>query len=127
MINKATIVGNLTGAPELKKLPNGTSVANMSVATNRSYKDKDGNKQDEAEFHRAVVFGKVADNCAEYLAKGQQVAVIGRLRTRSWDDKDGKKRYMTEIIAESVTFGRKPTGEKVAENKEEQNNEGNPF
>ena len=126
MINKVTIVGNLTGDPELKKLPNGTSVANITVATNRTYKDKDGNKQDEAEFHRAVVFGKMADNCTEYLIKGQQLAVIGRLRTRSWEDKQGNKRYMTEIIAESVTFGRKPA-EKVVENQEGEKNEGDTI
>lgn len=118
MINKVTIVGNLTGDPELKKLPNGTSVANIVVATNRTYKDKDGNKQDEAEFHQAVVFGKMADNCAEYLIKGQQLAVIGRLRTRSWEDKQGNKKYMTEIIADSVTFGRKPKVEGKEEQKE---------
>ena len=109
MINKAIIVGNLTAQPEVKTLPNGTAVANFSVATSHVYKDKNGQKQETPEFHRIVVFGKIAENCAQYLMKGQQVGVEGRIQTRSWEQ-DGQRKYMTEIIADSVHFGRKPLG-----------------
>lgn len=109
-LNKALIIGNLTRDPELKALPSGTKVCSFGVATNRSYKDKDGNKQDTVEFHNVAVFGKIAELSAQYLKKGQQVLVEGRLQTRSWDGKDGEKRYRTEIIADNVQFGNKPTG-----------------
>ena len=109
MINKVIIVGNLTAQPEMKALPNGTAVANFSVATSYVYKDKQGQKQETPEFHRIVVFGKIAENCAQYLMKGQQVGVEGRIQTRSWEQ-DGQRKYMTEIIADSVHFGRKPLG-----------------
>lgn len=106
-INKVIVQGNLTRDVELKSLPSGQSVANMSVATNRVFKDKEGNKQEQAEFHNVVVFGPQADNSAKYLVKGQQVLVEGRLQTRSWEA-EGKKNYRTEIVAENVQFGNKP-------------------
>lgn len=109
MINQATIIGNLTAKPELKALPSGTNVSNFTLVTNRVYKDKSGQKQEQAEFHRIVVYGKQAENCAQYLIKGQQVGVLGRIQTRSWEQ-DGQTKYMTEIIAENVYFGRKPQG-----------------
>lgn len=109
MINRAIIVGNITAQPELKSLPNGTAVSNFSVATNRVFKNKQGEKQEQVEFHRVVVFAKQAENCAHYLTKGQQVAVEGRLQTRKWEQ-GGATRYMTEIVADSVRFGRKPMG-----------------
>lgn len=96
----------------MKALPNGTSVTNFSVATSRVYKDKAGNKQEQTEFHRIVVYGKQAENCVTYLTKGQQVGIEGRIQTRSWEQ-DGHKRYMTEIIADEVKFGRKPNGAKA--------------
>jgi len=105
-INSTTIYGNLTRDPELKALPSGMSVASMSIATNRRWKDKDDKEQEEAEFHNIVVFGKVAENCAKYLKKGDSALVQGRLQTRSWD-KDGVKQYRTEIVAEQVQFGPK--------------------
>lgn len=104
--NKAIIVGHLTKKPEVKALPSGQSVANFSVATNRFYTDKDGSKQEQAEFHNVVVFGKTADTCGQYLEKGQNVLIEGRLQTRSWE-KDGEKRYTTEIVADNVQFGKK--------------------
>ena len=115
-LNRAQIYGNLTKSPELKALPSGAKVRSFSVATNRVYKDKDGNKKEEAEFHNVVVFGKQAETSAMYLKKGQGVLVEGRIQTRSWEDKTtGDKKYRTEIIAESVQFGPK-VGGNTAEN-----------
>ena len=109
-LNKAFIIGNLVRDPELKALPSGTKVCSFSVATNRSFKDKDGNKQDSTEFHNVSAFARVAELVAQYMKKGSQVYVEGRLQTRSWDGKDGEKKYRTEIIADTVQFGNRPTG-----------------
>lgn len=107
-INQVTIVGRLTRDPEKKALPNGTSVVNASVATSRTWKDKNGQKQEDAEFHNVVAFGNTADIMAQYLKKGQLVGIMGRLQTRSWDDKDsGKKMYRTEIVVEQMQMGPK--------------------
>ncbi len=114
-LNKATIIGNLTRDPELKVLPSGQNVVNFSVATNRVWKDKEGAKQEQAEFHNVVAFGKKAETIAQYMKKGSQILVEGRLQTRSWEA-DGVKKYTTEIILEQFQFGAK--GEK----KEETNN-----
>lgn len=103
-LNKVILVANLTRDPELRALPSGMNVANFSVATNRTYRDRNGNKQDIAEFHNIVVFGKQADSCAQYLKKGASVLIEGRLQTRSWE-KDGQKQYRTEVLAERVQFG----------------------
>jgi len=108
-LNKVMIIGNLTRDPELKALPSGIKVANIGVATNRYYKDKDGKRQEVVEFHNIVVFGKVAELSAQYLKKGNQACFEGRLQTRSWDQ-DGQKKYRTEIIAETVQFGSKGSG-----------------
>jgi len=105
-INKALVYGNLTRDPEMKALPSGQNVTSMSIATNRTWSDKDGKKQEETEYHNIVVFGKTAENCAKYLTKGSGVYVEGRLQTRSWE-KDGVKQYRTEIVAETVQFGAK--------------------
>jgi len=109
-INKAIIIGNLTRDPEKKALPNGTVVTSLSLATNRAYKDKDGNKQESTDYHNVVIFGRPAETAAQYLKKGQSAYIEGRIQTRSWDDKDGKKQYRTEIVAESVQFGPKSGG-----------------
>ena len=103
-LNKTMIYGNLTRDPELKALPSGANVCSFSIATNRTYNDKDGNRQEEVEYHNIVVFGKQAENVAKYLSKGSGAYVEGRLQTRSWD-KDGVKMYRTEIVAERVQFG----------------------
>ena len=105
-INKVMIYGNLTRDPEMKTLPSGIAVTNFSIATNRTYKDKDGNKQDQTEFHNVVVFGRQAETTAQYLKKGAGTFIEGRLQTRNWE-KDGAKQYRTEIIAERVQFGPK--------------------
>jgi single-strand DNA-binding protein len=108
-LNKAIIVGNLVRDPELKALPSGMQVTSMSVATNRVWKDKDGAKQESTDYHNIVVFGRQAETSAQYLKKGQQIMVEGRIQTRSWDDKSsGEKKYRTEIVADRVQFGSKP-------------------
>jgi len=109
-LNKAFIVGRLTRDPESKTTPNGNRVASLSVATNRTFKDKEGNRQEQAEFHNIVVWGRLAEIASQYLVKGQEVMIEGRIQTRSWDGKDGAKRYRTEIVAESLQLGSKPGG-----------------
>ncbi|MBU3901599.1 single-stranded DNA-binding protein [Patescibacteria group bacterium] len=103
--NKAIILGNVTKDIELKTLPSGQPVANFGVATNRFYTDKSGTKQQNAEFHNVVAFGKLAEICSRYLNKGKLVLVEGRLQTRSWQAQDGSKRYRTEIIMENMQLG----------------------
>jgi len=105
-LNKTIVLGNLTRDPELKVLPSGVKVANFSIATNRTWKDSEGQKKEEVEYHNIVVFGRQAEASAEYLAKGSQALVEGRLQTQSWDDAGtGKKMYRTEIVADFVQFG----------------------
>jgi single-strand DNA-binding protein len=104
-INKALLYGNLTRDPELKSLPSGIQVASFGIATNRVFKDKNGVKQEQADFHNIVVFGRQAETAAQYLKKGSSVFVEGRMQTRSWDGKDGEKKYRTEVVAERVQFG----------------------
>lgn len=104
-LNKVTIIGNLTKDVEIKSLPSGIKVANLSVATNRTYKDKDNAKQEQVEYHSVIAFGKQAEVVSTYFTKGSQILVEGRLQTRSWEDKDGKKAYKTEIILENFQFG----------------------
>ena len=104
-LNKAIIIGNLTRDPELKALPSGITVTSFSVATNRVWKDKNGAKQEAADYHNVVVFGRQAETSAQYLKKGSSVLVEGRMQTRSWDGADGKKLYRTEVIADNIQFG----------------------
>ncbi len=108
-LNKVIIYGNLTRDPELKALPSGSKVAEFGVATNRVYKDKEGNKKEEADFHNIVSFGRQAEVIAQYLKKGRPIFLEGRIRTRSWEAKDGSgKRYKTEIVLEQFQFGPSP-------------------
>lgn len=110
-LNRAIVIGNLTRDPELRALPSGMQVTSFSVATNRVYKDRDGNKKEQADFHNIVVFGRQAETAAQYLKKGQSVLIEGRMQTRSWDDKtSGEKKYRTEIVADRVQFGPKAGG-----------------
>lgn len=105
-LNKAFIIGNLTRDPELKALPSGIKVCSFSVATNRVWKDANGAKQEAADFHNIVVFGRQAETVAQYMKKGSQVMIEGRMQTRSWDDVGtGTKKYRTEVIADRVQFG----------------------
>lgn len=103
-VNKVIILGRLGQDPELKHTPGGMAVCNFSLATTESWTDKAGQKQERTEWHRIVVWGKLAELCNQYLAKGRQAFVEGVLQTRSWDDKSGQKRYTTEINAKTVQF-----------------------
>ena len=97
-------MGNLTRDPELRYTPNGQAVANFAIATNRSWKDAEGEIKEAVEFTDVVVWGKTAENVANYMKKGRKVHIIGRLQTRSWEAQDGSKRYKTEVVANDVTF-----------------------
>jgi len=110
-LNKVIIIGNLTRDPELKALPSGAQVVNVGVATNRVWKDKEGQKQEAVEFHNVVAFGRTAEIIGQYLKKGSSLLIEGRLQTRNWDDKEtGKKIYRTEIICESLQLGPRKEG-----------------
>lgn len=105
-LNKALLIGNLTRDPELKAIPSGIKVCSFSIATNRVWKDKNGAKQEAADYHNIVVFGRQAETVAQYMKKGSQVMIEGRMQTRSWDDAGtGTKKYRTEVIADRVQFG----------------------
>jgi len=101
-VNKVILIGNLGGDPELRQTPGGTSVATFTLATNESWVDKDGNRQEKTEWHRIVAWRRLAEICGEYLAKGRQVYIEGRLRTRTWEDKQGQQRKTTEIEADRM-------------------------
>ena len=103
-VNKVILLGRLGQDPELKYTPSGSAVCNFSIATTENYTDKSGQKQERTEWHRIVVWGKLAELCNQYLAKGRQCYVEGKLQTRSWDDQNQQKRYTTEIIASRVQF-----------------------
>jgi single-strand DNA-binding protein len=104
-VNKVIIIGRLGQDPEVRYTPNGQAVANFTVATSENWTDKtSGNKQERTEWHRIVVWGRLAELCKDYLKKGRQVYIDGRLQTRNWDDRDGKKRYITEIVANTIQF-----------------------
>src|SRR4030067_1619216 len=100
-LNKALVIGNLTRDPESRALPSGVQVATFSVATNRVWKDKNGAKQESADFHNVVVFGRQAETVAQYMKKGSSILVEGRMQTRSWEDKtSGGKKHATRVIAD---------------------------
>jgi single-strand DNA-binding protein len=103
-VNKVILIGNLGRDPELRYTQGGQGVANFTLATNERWKDKDGQNQERTEWHRIVVWGKQAENCAQYLQKGRSCYIEGRLQTREWEDKEGNKRQTTEIVAQNVTF-----------------------
>ena len=103
-LNRVMIIGNLGADPELKYSPNGDAVTTFSVAANESWTSKDGQKQERTEWFSVVTWRKLAETCAQYLAKGRQVYVEGRLQTRSWEGQDGEKKYRTEVVAETVRF-----------------------
>ncbi len=107
-LNRAIIIGNLTRDPELRSLPSGVQVASFGVATNRVWKDKDGSKKEDVQFHNIVVFGRQAETTSQFLRKGSSVLVEGRMQTRSWESPDGKKNYRTEIVADRIQFGPRP-------------------
>uniref|UniRef100_UPI0035937DBD single-stranded DNA-binding protein n=1 Tax=Desulfococcus sp. TaxID=2025834 RepID=UPI0035937DBD len=102
-VNKAIIIGRLGQDPEIRYFQDGTAVANFSVATSEEWKDKEtGEKRERTEWHRIVAFKRLAEICGQYLAKGRQVCIEGRIQTREWEDRDGNKRYTTEIVANTM-------------------------
>ncbi len=101
-LNRAQIIGNLTRDPELKVTPSGQNVASFAIATNRSWTNPDGTKQDAVEYHEIVAWGKLAEIASQILAKGKQAYVEGRIQTRSWEGTDGAKRNKTEVVAENL-------------------------
>ena len=108
-LNKAFLLGNLTRDPEVRTLPSGGMVASFGIATNRYWRDKEGNRKDEVQFHNIVTFGKLAEIASKYLVKGGSVFIEGRIQNRTYDDKAGQKRYISEIVAESLQLGPKRT------------------
>ncbi len=103
-LNKVMLIGNLGDDPEVRATPGGQSVATLRMATNERWTDKNGQQQERTEWHRVVVWGKQADQCKEYLHKGRQVYVEGRMQTREWQDKEGHRRFTTEVVAQRVQF-----------------------
>ena len=102
-VNKVILVGNLGRDPEIRYTPDGTAVANFSIATSREWNDRNtGEKKKQTEWHRIVAFRRLAEICGEYLSKGSQIYIEGHLQTREWDDKDGNKRYTTEVVANQM-------------------------
>lgn len=124
-INKVFLYGNLTRDPELKALPSGSQVAEFAIATNRVYKDKEGAKKEEVDFHSIVSFGRQAEVIVQYLKKGRPIFVEGRIRTRSWESKDGTgKRYKTEVVLEQFQFGPKSANQQPAADNQPQGEAG---
>jgi single-strand DNA-binding protein len=109
-VNKVILIGNLGADPEVKYLSNGTTVANFRIATTENRMNRSGEKTTTTEWHRIVAFGRLAEICGEYLKKGKQIYIEGRLRTRSWEDKDGNKRSTTEIVAARMQMLGAPGG-----------------
>jgi single-strand DNA-binding protein len=103
-VNKVTLIGNLGQDPEVRYTGSGSAVCELRLATNESWKGKDGQRQEKVEWHRVVLWGTDAENAGKYLQKGRQVYVEGRIQTRTYDDKDGAKRYVTEIIGQRLVY-----------------------
>lgn len=103
-LNRVQIIGNVTRDPEMRYTPNGQAVCSFSVATNRRWRDKDGNNQEQTEFHNVVAWGKVAEIISQYVKKGNKIYIEGRLQTRNWEGQDGTKRNRTEIVMEDFVF-----------------------
>ncbi len=113
-LNKVFVLGRLTADPVLRSTPTGAQVANFSLATNRVWNDKSGNKKEDTEFHNVVVWGRQAEVAGQYLKKGGLVLIEGRLQTRDWEDKNGQKRKTTEIVGERLQLGPRSGGGAVA-------------
>ena len=130
-VNKVILVGNLGADPELRYTPSGKAVASFSIATTEQWGSKDGEKGERTEWHRIVAWARLGEICGEYLRKGSQVYIEGRLQTRSWEDRDGNKRYTTEIVAQSMQMLGSATGSPAkggaAKSKEERYPEEEPV
>ncbi|MGD8394881.1 MAG: single-stranded DNA-binding protein [Candidatus Eiseniibacteriota bacterium] len=107
-VNKVILVGNLGSDPEIRHTQNGNVVANFNVATNEQWKGKDGERNERTEWHRIVAWGRLAEICEQYLSRGRQVYIEGRLQTRQWEDRDGNRRYTTEIVAQVMQMLGRP-------------------
>ena len=103
-VNKAILIGHLGADPELRQTKSGTAVATFNVATTERYNDRNGERQERTEWHRIVVWARLAEICNQYLTKGKQVYIEGRIQTRQWEDQSGNKRYTTEIVANNMTM-----------------------
>jgi len=125
-VNKVILVGNLGRDPELRFTPGGTAVANFSVATNEAWTDKAGQKQERTEWHRVVVWGKLAQIAGDYLQKGKQIYLEGSLRTREWNDRDGNKRSTTEVHAQRLVMLGRAEGRGIVGGGAEGGAEGGP-
>lgn len=110
-VNKVLLVGRLTRDPEIRSTTSGQSVASISMATNRFWKDKSGQKQEKTEFHNVILWGRLAEIAGQYLAKGQEAFIEGRLETRKYTGKDGIERRTTEVVAENMQLGSRPQGQ----------------
>jgi single-strand DNA-binding protein len=110
-LNKAILIGRLTRDPEVRTTTSGKQVASFSIANNTSWKNADGEKQEKTEFHNIVAWGKLGEICGQYLTKGQEVYIDGRIETRNWEGQDGVRRNRTEIIAENMQMGQRPRNE----------------
>ena len=112
-LNKVVLIGRVTADPELRTTPSGAHVASFSIATNRNWTDKDGNKKEDTEFHNVVAWGRQADVVTQFSKKGALIMIEGRLQTRSWEGKDGQTRKTTEVVAERIQLGPRPAGQGV--------------
>lgn len=110
-VNKVILLGHLGGDPEVRYTKNGKAMARFSIATSESWATQEGERQERTEWHRVVVWGKLGELCGQYLSKGRQVYLEGRIQTRSWEDKEGQKRYTTEVVGQTVQFLGKGSGE----------------
>jgi len=132
MINIAMIIGNLGNDPKTTVASNGNTIASFSVATSERYKDKNGQQQEQTEWHRVVVFGRLAEICEQYLKKGSRVYIEGRLQTRQWEDKNGNKQNTTEIVAKEMKMlgsrdGKADTSQKNEETGNSETEKGSDF
>ncbi len=109
-VNKVLLVGRLTRDPEIRSTASGQTVASISMATNRFWKDKNGQRQDQTEFHNVILWGRLAEIAGQYLTKGQEAFIEGRLQTRKYTSKDGVEKRITEIVAENMQLGSRPQG-----------------
>jgi single-strand DNA-binding protein len=130
-INKVILIGNLGADPETRAMPSGMTVANLRIATSESWKDKQsGEQQERTEWHNVALFGRLGEIAGEYLRKGSQVYIEGRLRTRKWQDKEGRDRYTTEVVASDMQMiggrGGPPSGESLSPTPRGEAPEGNP-
>jgi single-strand DNA-binding protein len=128
-VNKVILIGNLGRDPEVRHLESGASVANFPIATTESYKDKNGNRQEQTEWHNIVLWRGLAEIAEKYLKKGSQVYIEGKLRSRSWEDKEGNTRYITEVVGDSMTMlgGRSEGNNSPQESKVEKVSEETPI